>query len=945
MAANLRSTLSVLLLSAGPALAQSAVPVFEPFTRDFDAAVFVTGGQALAIDQESLRAMPAEGETLIASFPIAAKQSVDLLVHRINPRATETRFVVIDKFGREIPVAQPETHFFGGEILGVPGSRVFLSVTGTGVFGWIDAGLDESDAHYVVSSGPFTDPHAPAVFDVSSAAFGEIAWTPFECEELIIPDGESIGDGEGAPPQEGSSFLVNCRAVDIAIDTDQEFLNRFGGDTAAALGYVQTLVAGADEVYRRDASVQLRISYSRFWAATDPWSGASTSAQLPEFRAYWQSNMAGVSRDVAHLLSARSLGGGIAWLNAICTDFGYAVSANLSGSFPTPLANNNGQNWDIMVFSHELGHNAGSAHTHDFCPPLDRCAPSGSFGSCQTSQVCISNGTLMSYCHQCSGGMANFVLAFHPTCATAIVNYLASTSCAPNVVCSSNPACVMTISSPAASYSASGGSATVTVPTIATGCAWTPLSVPSWITLTNPGPASGNGSFAYTVASNSSPQARNFTIQIGDLPYIITQANFYDCNGNGTNDASEIAGNPTLDCNGDGILNSCAIASGAVDCDANGVPDSCQVTTPVVAWGAGTVGSTGHPNYGQSTVPANLGSIKAVGAGGMHSLAVRSTGSVVAWGQDTYGQATVPAGLNGVIAVAGGGSHSMALTTNGSVICWGLNTNGQSSTPVTLGIATAIAAGNTHSVALKSNGLVVCWGADILGQSTVPTDLTGVTGISAGLVNTLALRSNGTVIGWGQNNYGQNTPPAGLTGVVAISSGGAHSAARKSNATIVCWGDNSLGQSTVPAGLGPVQQVFACGFVTVALLTDGSVRVWGMNEHGEATLPANLGSPFQVAGGNYHLVSVASQTQFQDCDSDGIADPCEIQAGAADTNHNGIPDACEARAADINGDGSVNATDLALLLGSWGASGGASDINGDGTVTAADLALLLGDWG
>ena len=95
MAANLRSTLSVLLLSAGPALAQSAVPVFEPFTRDFDAAVFVTGGQALAIDQESLRAMPAEGETLIASFPIAAKQSVDLLVHRINPRATETRFVVI----------------------------------------------------------------------------------------------------------------------------------------------------------------------------------------------------------------------------------------------------------------------------------------------------------------------------------------------------------------------------------------------------------------------------------------------------------------------------------------------------------------------------------------------------------------------------------------------------------------------------------------------------------------------------------------------------------------------------------------------------------------------------------------------------------------------------------------------------------------------------------
>lgn len=50
---------------------------------------------------------------------------------------------------------------------------------------------------------------------------------------------------------------------------------------------------------------------------------------------------------------------------------------------------------------------------------------------------------------------------------------------------------------------------------------------------------------------------------------------------------------------------------------------------------------------------------------------------------------------------------------------------------------------------------------------------------------------------------------------------------------------------------------------------------------------------------------------------------------------------------DLNGDGSVNAADLAILLGAWGltevgTAGG--DLNGDGLVGSADLAILLGAW-
>lgn len=48
--------------------------------------------------------------------------------------------------------------------------------------------------------------------------------------------------------------------------------------------------------------------------------------------------------------------------------------------------------------------------------------------------------------------------------------------------------------------------------------------------------------------------------------------------------------------------------------------------------------------------------------------------------------------------------------------------------------------------------------------------------------------------------------------------------------------------------------------------------------------------------------------------------------------------------ADLNHDGIVNASDLAILLGNWGGSG-VGDIDHDGIVGAQDLAALLGAWG
>ncbi|MBL9119028.1 MAG: hypothetical protein JNL80_03835 [Phycisphaerae bacterium] len=52
------------------------------------------------------------------------------------------------------------------------------------------------------------------------------------------------------------------------------------------------------------------------------------------------------------------------------------------------------------------------------------------------------------------------------------------------------------------------------------------------------------------------------------------------------------------------------------------------------------------------------------------------------------------------------------------------------------------------------------------------------------------------------------------------------------------------------------------------------------------------------------------------------------------------------RPADVNGDNTVNAVDLGILLGAWGTAGPtAADVNRSGMVDAVDLALLIGDWG
>ena len=316
--------------------------------------------------------------------------------------------------------------FLHGSVVGAPESRAFLAASDAGTFGFVEW----NGSTYIISSGPVGRGLPTVSYDLAALPAGLIeipAWTCGRDGAVLdrrVPEGRA--GAEGAEGADGGVAGGTCRQIRLAFDTDHEFFQLMGGDVEASTSYVATLAAALTTIYSRDLSARLAATYLRLWPdSDDPWNQTDTLNQLLQFRSNWVTQGGAVQRELAHMLSGRALGGGIAYLPGLCNGSGYGLSANLAGAFPTPLVNNSAQNWDIFVVAHEIGHNFGMEHTHEMQPPLDGCGLS--------PQDCtVANqdaGTIMSYCHLCAGGLTNIRLEFHPANIAAAEAYLASIAC------------------------------------------------------------------------------------------------------------------------------------------------------------------------------------------------------------------------------------------------------------------------------------------------------------------------------------------------------------------------------------------------------------------------------------------------------------------------------------------------------------------------------------
>ena len=304
----------------------------------------------------------------------------------------------------------------------------------------------EHGMHYIAK--PPANVRGPRLaFDPASVSASLIPTGEPFCQPMSPPPGD-LGTPAGVSAPAAGFGGSQCFELAIAIETDREFTSTlFGGSLEAAGEYAVALMAASGEIFDLDLSVRLRTSFVRLWEGEDPWTQTQTGAQLVEYRDHWEAFMSEVPRDLGHFLSGRGLGGGVAWLPGICNgSFAYGLSANLNGSFPYPIINHSHDNWDIMVVSHELGHNFGAPHTHQVTPPIDGCGN----GDCSEA----FGGTIMSYCHICPGGLSNIVVRFHPGSIDSMLATLAGVSC-----------------------DFAGGPDAVAAPDAASGLGWIPLQI------------------------------------------------------------------------------------------------------------------------------------------------------------------------------------------------------------------------------------------------------------------------------------------------------------------------------------------------------------------------------------------------------------------------------------------------------------------------------------
>ena len=414
------------LLLASPSLAQTTLPL--PLVPSAPGPV--AGSVDLELDAGLIGLLSELDAVRLEGFPNLEGALLDLELTRV---AFDFASVGVFVDGARASWDPGDLSLWKGRVAGLPGSEAFLAFSSRGSYGWVDDGAGRT--HLTATSGARGDwapPGARIYTDAALLAAPGGREREVRCLVDDLPNGPrhnpaALGGGNVHTPGQ----TLECK---LAVETDYQ-LYQIWNDLSAEQSYVMALLAAKSDRYLEQVDIKLTYPYVMFYTSSnDPWqsqdSGGNSIDLLYEFRDAWAGNIPGGAH-LAHFVSGAGLGGGVAWLDVLCnSSYGFAVSGNINGgvTFPVQQGSNT---WDFMVTAHETGHNVGTPHTHDYCPPLDQCAPSGYFGQCQSQQVCTSSGTIMSYCHLCSGGMSNITTYFHPT-VVGVLRAEADASCLPD---------------------------------------------------------------------------------------------------------------------------------------------------------------------------------------------------------------------------------------------------------------------------------------------------------------------------------------------------------------------------------------------------------------------------------------------------------------------------------------------------------------------------------
>ncbi len=386
------------------------------------------GEQVLALDHGALLRLRQAGRLpfTMPGFPVAPGVPATLVLRRFEIAAPDARIRVTGPRGDTF-LPLPEVAHFTGHVAGEPDSHVYVGAQADTLVAWVRS---SAGASYV---GPDEERRGYVVRDAASPANARYADSPWRCTADSLPTPPATV--AAATPQAAEApDIVGFQRSSVIVETDQELLAKYSGDVSAMSTYLLTLFGQFNLIYERDLSFHLTVSEIHVWASADPWDGPTPDDQLFQLGNWYHANrpLAQFPRATAFLTSGRPVVGGVAWLPALCID-DFDAGGYWGGAYGVTqlYADYPAQQWDLFSTLHEIGHNAGSQHTHCYVPPIDMCA-SGEPG-CYVGPESVppGGGTIMSYCYLIlPGGEDNVNLVFHPRCINEqLLPYIQAADC------------------------------------------------------------------------------------------------------------------------------------------------------------------------------------------------------------------------------------------------------------------------------------------------------------------------------------------------------------------------------------------------------------------------------------------------------------------------------------------------------------------------------------
>ena len=275
-----------------------------------------------------------------------------------NYRAEE----VVDGGAVRYVVMDAPVRTFRGTVRGFPGAEARFTIDDEKIEGLI---ITADELYYVEPLRNFNKMAAKNEYalykgtDVIEGAHGA-------CATTIA--GRIKSEVAHLTPKTSQPLVANSlRQADLATEADYDYVSFFGS-SAAANAEILSIMNQVDGIYQQRMGITFNVSYQHTWATSaDPYSATAADQMLYEFTNYWNANMSGQSRDLAHLWTNRQMEGniaGIAWLGTVCNDVAhsYGVSERYADSFK------------YAITAHEMGHNFGATHPDDQSPPISACS-------------------------------------------------------------------------------------------------------------------------------------------------------------------------------------------------------------------------------------------------------------------------------------------------------------------------------------------------------------------------------------------------------------------------------------------------------------------------------------------------------------------------------------------------------------------------------------------